>query len=142
MRGGCVVNRCLDTTFLSDLIRSDPNAIGLARKWAGEGDRLATTAVNWFEVELGIALERSKSRRRKLAEAWTKLSSSLDCGLLTRPAAETAASRQAELLARGRPAPFRDLFVAAIALSEGYEVVVTKDKAAFDRIGLVDAQRH
>lgn len=136
------MKRCLDTTFLSDLMRGDARALALSRKWVREGDRLVTSAVNWFEIELGIARERSRARRRITLDAWRTLSGVLDCGLLTRPAAKAAASRQAELLARGRPAPFRDLFVASIAFTEGCEVIITNDKGTFDRIGLVPAQSH
>ena len=136
------MKRCVDTTFLSDLVRGRPPAVDLLEKWIGDGDSLFTTSVNCYEVSLGIARVADARTRRMRLRAWEKLSQAFVCGGMTRFAADIAAARQAELMARGSAAPLMDLFIASIAFANDCELLVTNDMEAFARIGLVPVESH
>jgi predicted nucleic acid-binding protein len=136
------LKRCCDSSFLSDLVRGKADAAQQAEGWLHDGDELVLTAVNWYEVGLGIALERRPERRSELADRWEKLETAMDCLSLTRMSADIALARQAELYRRGSPAPTLDLFIAAIAAANGCEAIETRDLAGFSRIGLVPAEAH
>ncbi len=136
------MRRCLDTTFLSDLVRGRPDATAKTEEWVLAGDELVFTAVSWYEVGLGITLEARRERRRELMERWRSLAQSMQCLVLTRLSADIAAGRQAELFRRGSPAPVLDLFIAAIAMANDCDAVVTRDKTDFARIGLLPTVPH
>ncbi len=131
------MKRCLDSSFLSDLVRGRAGASEQAEQWVLAGDELVLTAVNRYEVELGISLEKRQERRRELRERWTRLVQSMESLLFTPISADIASSRQAELYRRGSPAPVLDLFIAAMAYANGCDAIMTRDTADFSRIGLV-----
>ena len=135
------MKRCLDSTFLSDLVRGVPAALDAAERWARDGDELTITSVSRYEVLLGIELERSESRREQWRAVWERFAASLPLIPLEGTAAALAATRQAALIRKGRRAAVPDLFIAAAAASQGCDVVVTDDRDDFDRIGLVKAVR-
>ena len=135
------MRRCLDTTFLSDLIRGKAEAVEALEDWVAEGDEMVTTSINWYEVGVGIACEPTV-RARRLAEAWKEVSARLHCAVLSPISADVAAARQAELFARGRPASTSDLLIAAMAFSHDCDVIVTRDEEDFRRIGLVKVVAH
>lgn len=131
------MKKCLDSTFLSDLIRGRDGAPELVEQWVRAGHKLVMTAVSWYEVGLGISLERGPEKRRELMERWTKLTLSIDCLLFTRISADIASNRQAELYRRGSPAPVMDLLISAIACANDCDAIVTRDATDFSRVGLV-----
>jgi predicted nucleic acid-binding protein len=132
------LRRCLDSTFLWDLVRGRPDALDAADRWRAEGDELVTTAVNAFEVALGIAREAGQRKQQGLRAVWDRLWRSMPLLLLDQPAADLAGARQAELYASGRPASQADLLVAAIAATAGCDVIVTADVVDFKRIALLN----
>jgi predicted nucleic acid-binding protein len=131
------MKKCLDSTFLSDLIRGREGAPEQVEQWVRAGHKLVMTAVSWYEVGLGISLERGPEKRRELMERWTQLTLSIDCLLFTRISADIASNRQAELYRRGSPAPVMDLLIAAIACANDCDAIVTRHAIDFSRIGLV-----
>ena len=135
------MRRCLDTTFLSDLIRGKADAMGAVQKWDAAGDELVTTAVNFFEVRVGIGRE-SPSTARELAKAWKRVAVRIECAHVSADAADVAAAAQVRLMGRGRTAPLADLFVAATALASGCQVIVTRDETDFRSIGLLRVEPH
>lgn len=131
------MKRCIDTSVLSEIIRGSPKAIGDAERWLMAGDELLTTAVAAYEVALGIERESSPAKRAALREIWGQFEGRIPSLPLDKEAADIAAVRQADLFRRGRPAPLQDLLIAAIAASNGCDLLVTRDREDFARIGLV-----
>jgi predicted nucleic acid-binding protein len=136
------VKRCLDTTFLSLAVRSDPGALKALRGWAEDGETVATTEVNYYEVALGIELIAGRPRKDRLAQAWGELLTALEVLPLTRRVMLTAVRRQGELFRSGRPAALADLLIAAAANVGRCDLIVTRDIADFERVGLLRTERH
>ena len=137
-----MATRCIDSTFLTLLVRSRPEALEQASDWARRGDTQVTTEVNFYEVSLGIELERDSRRRSALRDGFQRLMTSLSILPLTREATELAVATQARLHREGKPAPFADLFIAAIAATGGCDLIVTKNLGDFERIDLLPVQPH
>ena len=136
------MRHCLDTTFLSDLVRGVPPAALRLRAWHAAGDAAATTEVNVVEVALGIELTRGRQKRDRYAEAWARALRVVEVIPFTRRASLTAARRQAQLYGEGAPAPFPDLFIAAAAKVGGCATIVSRNRADFERIGLLPVIDH
>jgi predicted nucleic acid-binding protein len=136
------LRRCLDTTFVSLLVRSDAPTLDRAKRWADAGETVATTEVNYYEVALGIELTEGSAKRDRYARAWGLIQSSVEVLPLTRRATLEAVRREAQLYRSGVPASLSDLFVAAIAKTQGCESIVTRDVRGFERIGLLKVEPH
>ena len=135
------MRRCLDTTFLSDLLSGKEDAVAALERWARQGDQVLMTSINCYEVGVGIGCE-SPARSRQLSTVWGQITASIDSAALSANAADVAAQAQTRLLAHGRPAPLADLLVAATAFSHGCDCVVTRDVEDFRRIDLLRVESH
>ena len=136
------MRRCLDTTFLSPLVRGEPSATDLLRGWGHRGEETVTTEVNYFEVALGIEATRGRQARDRYAAAWAGVLETVEVLPLTRRATLEAVRRQALLMGRGASSALPDLLAAAIAKVGGCDAIVTRNVRDFERIGLLPVARH
>jgi predicted nucleic acid-binding protein len=136
------MRRCLDTTFLSRLVRGDQRASSLLRAYEAASDEAVTTEVNFFEVALGVDLTEAPAARARYTRAWEGILRTIEVVPLTRRATLLAVRRQAEMYRAGKAAPVPDLLVSAIGKVGGCQEVVTRDTDDFARIGLLRAVSH
>lgn len=136
------MKRCLDTTFLCDLIRGRESALNRLEEWQKDGDDLLTTAFSQFELVLGILREESAQTGNRMSATWEQFARSLEVAPFSHSAAEIASTRQSELLRMGRAAPAIDLCIAVVAAANECDVIMTHDRRAFAAIGLVPVVGH
>ena len=121
--------KCLDTSFLIDLLRGDAGAM---KKASGldEVGLNATTEINVFELTYGIHRGRLASRRARLAQVERLLSR-----LITLPLNHEAAMKAGEVLGKlareGKEVSVLDGLAASIALTHGCEAIVTRNVEHF-----------
>lgn len=119
--------RCLDASFVIDLVKGEVSAVRKAKTLDDAGERLAIPAPALAEVLVGAYFRGGLVLRKTL-----ELLSGLDVLLVDAGAAEEAGRIGAELLRRGTALPTVDLLIAAVAKSNR-RVLVTRDDA-FARI--------
>ncbi len=119
----------LDTSFLVDLLRSDPDAQRKARELDRRRESKVLTTPVLYEVLAGLLFTRSRSE----AAAFEALAARYARVPFDEPAASRAAEIRAELLRLGRVKSHVDVMIAGIA-SAGRHVLVSKD-ADFQEIG-------
>mgnify|MGYP001580638406 CR=1 FL=1 len=129
----------LDTNVLCEPLRQAPDPIILER-FDRHRAEICTASVAWHELLFGM--ERlPTSRRRKTIEDYiaTLVAGSLPLPILPydAPAAAWHAEERARLESRGRPAPFRDGQIGAIARTRDL-TLVTANPRDFRRLsGLI-----
>ena len=119
----------LDTCVVSDFARGD--AATLARIKATSPVAIAVSSVTVMEVEYGLALDATRSRRlapilRGLIDAATVLP-------FTSADASAAAGVRAALRKRGQPIGPYEVLIAGCALARGL-VLVTSNAREFSRV--------
>ena len=125
----------VDTTFLISLLRGDERTIEKAKSLNEEGGA-ATTAINIYEAAYGI--HRGMSNPPKRLIELEKLASSLDIFNLDYQAALKAAEISGKLDRVGMSIDPFDSLVAAIALVNGADSIITRNITHFERVdGLV-----
>jgi predicted nucleic acid-binding protein len=121
----------LDTTFVIDLLRGNPQAVALAQTL--ESAPIATTAITVYEVFQGAKdneLERLKAFFNQLT-----------VHEVNRHTAEHAGMLQRELRTRGHAIDPEDAHIAAIALALA-KPVVTRNKKHFSRVAGLGVQTY
>lgn len=125
----------LDTTFLVDLLRGDPEVADLARELDERGSPVVT-AITVMELIEGAALadvpDRSRDRVHELLSGLTTASFDSRAGA-------RAGTVSAELSERGEQIEIPDVVIAAVALERG-ESVLTRNTAHFERISGLDVE--
>ena len=122
---------CLDTTFLADLIRKNPDAIKKLTYLANEENTLTTTIINSAELFYGAYksnyVEREKEKIKLVLSRFIVFE--LD---------ETSAEKFGELMAKlekqGQKIADKDVLIAAITISKGENAVITRNKKDFEKI--------
>ncbi len=122
--------KCLDTSLLIDITRDNPGAQRAAREALLDG--AVTTEINVFELYVG-AYRGGQPVPRKMEAAATVLRG-LDILPLTHRATLKAAETASWLRSRGQEMGALDVLIAAIALTNGVDTVVTIDAEDFGRI--------
>jgi len=123
--------KCIDTTFLIDLLRGDSSAVKKAKELDETG--AITTEVNVFELVFGIYRAKKLNHKKRLEEA-EKLFSRLVIFPLDHKAAVRAGEILGRLCSEGREIDIPDGMTAAISLENGCNVVVTRNAEHFGRI--------
>lgn len=108
----------LDTSALIDLFRGEEEI----RKVIG-GD-VATTAVNYYEIFVGIRRHKAKAEER----FFRRFFSDIKTFDFDKIAAEKSSEIMGRLIALGTPVNSFDVLIAGIAVSNGAEVLITKDR--------------
>ncbi len=122
----------LDTNVLSEVLRPVPATSVLARI-AEVGDDAATAAPVWHELSFGRDRLPAGKRRRAIDAFLGSLRDALPVLPYDAEAALWHARERARLAKAGRPAPFVDGQIAAIAATQGLTLVTrnVRDFAAF-----------
>ncbi len=116
----------LDSTILIDLFQGND----IARRFMDyiisyfPEEEVVTTAINYYEVFLGINHRRSK----KEEIFFTKFFSSISVLDFDFRAAEEASRIMANLLSKGRPVKTLDIFIAGVAKANGATKLVARDR--------------
>lgn len=116
----------LDSTILIDLFQGNNVArrfLDYITNFVPEDD-VATTAVNYYEIYLGINHKKSKKEDLFFREFLRDITI-LD---LDRKAAEEASRIMARLLSDGRPIKSLDVLIAGIAKANGATKVISRDR--------------
>jgi tRNA(fMet)-specific endonuclease VapC len=113
-----VVSYLLDTNVLSELARPHPDDRVLARL-AEVADDAAIASVVWHELRFGVVRLPAGRRRDALAAFVADVASRFPVLPYDKRAAEWHASERARLERAGRPAPYVDGQVAAVAVTNG-----------------------
>jgi tRNA(fMet)-specific endonuclease VapC len=122
---------CLDTTFLADLIRKNPDANKKLTTLVEKGNKLSTTIINSAELFYGAYksnnVDKEKEKMKLVLSRFIVFE--MD---------ETAAEKFGEILSSldeaGQRVSDRDVMIAAIALSKGENTIITRNKKDFNRI--------
>lgn len=125
--------KCLDTTFLIDIVESPEDFRRISRDLERRGEVLATTAFNVYEALLGVESVRNRAQRAKLLDLYAKVLARLIALPMSLEDAAKAAEIGGELRRRGQDVGV-DSLTAAIALRSGSDGVVTRNVAHFERI--------
>lgn len=121
----------LDTTFLVDIERRDPAALGKLRELAEGGERLTTTVVTAAELFRGAF---SHSLPEKKLREVDELLSFLVVLEMNLSAARNYGYLHNELRQRGITVADRDLMIASVGMAYGETRVLTRDSGDFERI--------
>jgi len=120
--------KCLDTTYFVDLVRK-PSAIKDITMRLDEEDRCATTVFNVYEALFGsYAVDDAKGE--KIREMISKAANRLEVLEFRYVDALKAADIGGALLKKKKRAG-ADAITAAIAINNGCEAVVTRNKKQF-----------
>jgi tRNA(fMet)-specific endonuclease VapC len=120
----------VDTDILIDLLRGKAEAQALIAKLENKGYFLSTTAVNEFELYIGV--HKSKQKKEGLL-ATKNLFAKLSIFPLTRRSAQKAGNIYADLEAKGQSIGISDALIAAIALTKDCDLL-TRNTTHFKNI--------
>ena len=125
--------KVLDTTFLIDLIRGRSETRSIL------GKDLLTTQINMYEVLTGLFFKSISSRQfPKILEMFENIRVlPLDDNAITQAARITA-----DLMKSGTVIEDCDCLIAGIALSNGIDTIVTKNRKHFARIKGIKVQTY
>lgn len=126
--------RIFDTTFIVDLVNSDPGAVELAEKQSKEDTPAIISAITVHEYLFGVRLRYGKSPEleRKLASANRDLAP-FDVLPLTKDVAELSSKLHADLTAKGKQIGIKDVYIGATALRCGLDLV-SRNRSHFSQI--------
>jgi len=122
----------LDTSFLIDLLRQRKNAINKAVELVNR-DKLATTYVNIYELLMGVYSKKDANYEEKLKTV-ENLTEKIGILALEKDSTIKSAKIGGELMLKGQIVGDTDNMIAGIALSNGINTIVTRDKEHFERI--------
>jgi len=125
--------KCLDTTFLVDIVEDPGETTAIASNLESRGEVLATTVFNVYEALLGVHSLRDPGHRAKLLDQYAKAISRL----VVLPVSFEDAAKAAEIgghLRRQGQEVGADSLTAAIALRAGCDGVVTRNRSHFEQI--------
>ncbi len=121
--------KCLDSDFLISVLRGDKNVERKMIEIDVEG-KASTVSINAFEILYGA--HHSAKKEKNLKEA-RRLLNSLDVLALDYKAAELASEIQSDLIEAGEGVGLKDLFIAAIAITNR-RTLVTRNTKHFSKI--------
>jgi predicted nucleic acid-binding protein len=125
---------CFDTSFLVDFLRGGDNTRSAYLRLKSEGHSFATTTINAFELFRGLD---KRGRIKGEEEAVRKLLSRLVVWGFDMDAAERSSRIYTEMERTGSVVGINDCFMAAIAISNGCQKIVSDD-LHFQRISGIE----
>jgi tRNA(fMet)-specific endonuclease VapC len=122
---------CLDTTFLADLIRKNPSANKKLSNLVKEGKSLSTTIINSAELFYGAYKSNNVDKEKEKVKL---VLSRFIVFEMDEAGAEKFGEILSKLEKQGQKIADRDIMIAAIAVSKGENVIVTRNIKDFDRV--------
>ncbi|MGD0804596.1 MAG: type II toxin-antitoxin system VapC family toxin [Candidatus Bathyarchaeia archaeon] len=129
----------VDTTFIIALLRGDKTTVEKASELNEEGGA-ATTVINVYEASYGVYRSMTDPPRRLME--LERLLQNLDIFSLDYRAALMAAKISGELERKGIGIDPFDSLVAAIALVNGADSLITRNVSHFNRIDDLKTETH
>lgn len=122
----------LDTNVLSELVKPRISE-AVEQRFCVDGFDCAISAVTWHEVVHGAHRAPSRNRELSLLHAYSTLMQGVRMEILPygARAAEWHAQERARLAAIGRPLPYPDSQIAAVAATRGL-ILVTRNTRDFE----------
>jgi hypothetical protein len=114
--------KLLDTGVIIGILRGDEKLSDLVKQLHSE--ELATTTLTYFEL-FSRVYHRNLKREERIIRGLLKLMNVLE---VDEAAADKAAEIMGKLLRIGRPVNVIDVLIYGVALSNGIEEILTKDK--------------
>lgn len=115
---------CLDTTFLIDLLRGNPEIEEIKEEVYAREIILSVAAPSVMELWTGACLARTSEKEK---EKIIELIESLEILNLDEKSARESGEIEAELLRKGISIETEDVMIAGIAIANG-EKVITRDQ--------------
>lgn len=130
---------CLDTTFLADLIRKNPDANKKLNNLVKQGDSLSTTIINSAELFYGAYKSNNFDKEKEKVKLVLSR-------FIVFEMDEIGAEKFGEILSKldkqGQKIADRDVLIAAIAISKGEKVIVTRNTKDFEKIPQLTVQTY
>ncbi len=123
--------RLLDTTFLIDFLNNDLGAINKAKDI--ENEKIFTTEINIFEVLFGIYKRKDIDLNKEIL-IFNDFINILNVLPLAGESTFKSAKMAVELEKKGSKIQTTDCLTAGIALANGINTIVTRNKQHFERI--------
>ncbi len=124
--------KLLDTTFLIDILRGKGGIEKTVERLSNE--KVFTTRINAFEIFTGVFSIRSeRDREQRIAEAMA-LFERIEILELDERASILSSQIAGRLNREGRPIEPNDCLIAGIALSNGIEIILTRNIKDFQQI--------
>jgi tRNA(fMet)-specific endonuclease VapC len=120
----------VDTTFVIDLIRNDPQAACKARDLVKSGEPQSLSAITMFELLSGAVRSNKKNQEKEKIIAALKLQLVIP---ITDAMAQRAGEIHGALIKKGQPIDSHDCLIAGTALIKK-EKVLTRNVKHFSRI--------
>ncbi len=120
---------CLDTSFIADLNRNDPGALGKLKSFFTE--RMTTTVINVGELYKGAYGYHNVEKKLNEVEELIQILIVLEMNVT---ASKTYGYYYQFLRRRGELIDERDILIASIAISFGETRIVTRNVDHFRRI--------
>lgn len=124
--------KCVDSTFLVDLLRGRETAVIEAAKLEEEG-KIVASQISVFELLYGVHKQKHINHRRR-AKQLEKLFARLILLDFDYKAASLAGKLLGELARKGKIIDVLDLLIASTILANGYNVIVSKNRKHFGRV--------
>lgn len=118
--------KCLDTTFLVDLVQAPREVEDVARALDEAGEIAATTVINVYEALLGAYAVKDRRKGSKIEDKLDKALARMSVLPLREEDARRAAEIAGDLRRRGLHLGV-DVLVASVASNHGCEAIVTRN---------------
>jgi len=128
---------CLDSTFIIDYLRGEPQALEKAAEYGEE--ELVTTTVNCFEALSGIIGSNAGQRGQ---DSFAGLIASIRVLDLDYRAAHEGAGIFSGLAGIGKRIEASDCMVAGAMISNGCRKILTRNKKHFSRISGIEVETY
>jgi predicted nucleic acid-binding protein len=121
--------KILDSTVIIDFLRGQSRAIEIVEK---NKDDIATTTISQFEVLFGIFKQQKLSQQELLSGR--RFFDMIDSLPLDKLSASLAAEIAGALLKQGKTIGHNDCLIAAIALRNRVDAIITENRKDFQKI--------
>lgn len=125
--------KCLDTTFLVDLVQAPHRVETLVREMDESSEVVATTALNLYEVLVGAYSVRDRRKGAKIEDKVERAVARMDVLPLRDVDARKGAQIAGQLRRQGVQVGV-DVLVASIAINHGCDGIVTRNVDHFRAI--------
>ncbi len=125
-RGWGEPTKCLDTTFLVDLVQAPKQVEALAHALEETGEVAATTVINVYEALLGAYAVKDRRKGAKIADKLNRALARMEILPLREEDARKGARIAGEMRRRGLQLGV-DVLVASVAADHGCDGVVTRN---------------
>ena len=126
---------CLETSFIIDFLRGKSEAVNYLSKIQNSYGTISVASPTVFELVEAAEIARSEEEKQKIKE----LLSSMTVLALDSEASWKAGELSADLIMSGKQIGHMDLFIGAIALSNG-ESLATRNIKHFSRISALNVE--